>query len=57
MVVEDGDDEAEGDDGSGQRDDRDDEVHGVSIVEPPFPGGPQDMTLLSKYVKHVAVAL
>jgi len=36
---------------------RDDVAHDVPIVGPPFPRGPRDTTLLSKYAKHVAVPL
>jgi hypothetical protein len=39
--------------------DGDDEgaAHGVPIVGPLYPRGPRDISLLSKYVKHVAVAI
>ena len=43
-------------DGDDQGDDEG-AAHGVPIVGPPFPGGPRDISLLSKYVKHVAVAI
>jgi len=41
----------------GDTNDEDDDMDRIPVVGPPFPGGPNNLSVLNKYTKHVAVPL